>query len=102
MRTRGEHANSAQKRLDLESNPEPSSCEATTLTTVSPCRSPSKDYIYNFSFNWSSQILVHGAVELPIGHVLFLARISENIHASLPVGISGQRSSQSIGNFRAR
>ena len=37
MRTRGEHANSAQKRLNSDSNPEPSWCEATALTTAPPC-----------------------------------------------------------------
>ena len=38
MRTRGEHANSAQKRLNPDLNPEHSCCEATPLTTAPPCR----------------------------------------------------------------
>ena len=41
--TRGEHANSTQKGRD--SNPGPSCCEATPLTTAPPC-CPSTRYCY--------------------------------------------------------
>ena len=38
MQTRGEHANSTQKRPDSDWNPGPFCCEATVLTTTPLCR----------------------------------------------------------------